>query len=414
MTDCPWPGGPLLNCRKHFGWLRDNGLVEGESYETCSLTELGSGLFSHSDTMLVFKSLNARKHYAKQFVQGRSGPEQVDSKFPWKHEVHLAWVRTIDDIHTVIRALQGHIQFCVVRGGLVPRARLHNVNRAQYNKQTPDLSQGVFDAAKRWLCIDLDDLRYQVPEGAIGALQGIKRLQSTTARGPLAAAKELLDQIAPDEFRRVESVVQLSASTGLKPNPPGVKCGIHWWLLLDRPATCDWLREVYAQALLIETRAFRPDVKLFSSNQTHYVAAPVLPEGTEDIERLTRLALPDHAALVLGLPERPLSASVQVKYFQFSEHTGLSGKGGMTPERKSHLEGLITKGIQFYDPIMALAKSLLWKDKSLEYVERYIMGLLTRAPNNERAHDRDERIRDLPKELRRLNGQVLKTRGARR
>ena len=114
---CPFPNGPLLNCRREFDWLKENGLVEGNSYRDCTLTERGSLFTRHPNCVVLFKSLDYP--YAKTFVKGPDGSAQgVKSKKSFHHEIHLAWFENAGDIESVVRTLEKSDRFCIVRGAL--------------------------------------------------------------------------------------------------------------------------------------------------------------------------------------------------------------------------------------------------------------------------------------------------------
>jgi len=275
------------------------------------------------------------------------------------------------------------------------------------------------DVARNWLCLDLDDLAYAIPTAHLNNIQEAANHlghghpdDMTDEQDPRLAARQLLDQIAPDELRRVESVVQLSASTGLKEKGAGMKCGIHWWLLLDRPWTC---AELYAwdeayEIIQKSGSCFEVDGSLFNPVQVHYTAGPDLPAGVEPISRLVDICLPDHAAIGVGLPERPVAARGTLPDAPWEQRLDeINGQKTqrMTDARRDEYIERILEGKRFYKNLMPLIKRALWQKTEHPEIVESMRGLLLAAPPSAK---RDEYINNLEREVARLSQQVERTR----
>ncbi len=416
MADCPWPNGPLLNCRKHFNWLRDNALVEGDTYETAVLTQRGHFLVSHPNCAVVLQSLDRSRPYTKQYIRGQDGtPQFVESKMAFYHNVHLAWFNSADSIYDVLTVLQDLPDFCLVRGSLIEGAGLCRINRRQYAGSDDARTSPFIDVARSWLCIDLDDLAYGVPDHSIRGQYEHSDRTRTGEKHPLKAGLALIDQIAPDEFRCVRSVIQLSSSTGLKRLGLGIKCGIHWWVILEQPMLTsranEWARgqiSVSASVLDMQGEAgpFRPDQALYSSNQVHYVARPILPDDTPDIERLAKVTLEDHFAQQMGFDQPRPKDSVLIPDDVFDEEFEFTGRGMTADQKRAYIRD-ITTGASIYKAYMKLSKSMFWHNVPFAEVETYIRGLIELCPKSH--NRRDDYLKGLHKDLKRLADQTARS-----
>lgn len=434
---CPWPGGVLLNTARQQDWLVENGLVtvkdeqwineweEKTSAPVARWTARGAAFARDMRIGTVLQAQNKRI-YTKQFIQGRYGPEAMDAKPAFLHRVHLVWLETVRDIETALVQLEKASNCCVIRGAPAVGTRLSGAVRRLYvesdkpvrsSRIRDEIERGTFqDCWRAWLCIDIDDLVFDVPQELWSELDDDHRAGCTLETDPLKAAVDLLDGMARPEFRGVRSVIQLSSSTGLKKLGPGKKCGIHWWLALDREWTSAELR-AWAHAMLDQSKQevidgeedgepvspFSLDPALYSAVQVHYTASPILPENVDDIERIAVVELPDHMAAMFGVDSIETGRGyLKLSEVDFGRYDWANGSG-MGDARIDNLTDLIMTGTSYYPAYMPIIKHQAWIGADKHETYEWIRNMIEASPAGTR---RDSRLASLEAEVGRLYSQV--------
>jgi hypothetical protein len=223
-----------------------------------------------SDSIII---LRARGRRLAKAVRADGGIEGYDSaRTVDLHEAEIADLGALEDL---LRRLEHRRDRCVVRGAIVDPSRVKAVRRLLYRDVETGDEPTLREAPRRWLALDFDTLALPAgvaPEDLIGC--------GCTASESL-----------PAEFLWVRTIVQATASHGLK---PGARLRLWYWL--DRPVGGDELK--------YWLRAAPVDLKIFGAAQVIYTAAPLFLTGSFD-PLPTRIAvIPGDEAVAVPAPAR--------------------------------------------------------------------------------------------------------------
>jgi hypothetical protein len=184
-------------------------------------------------------------------------------------------VADLDALEGLLRRLEHRRDCCVVRGAIADPSRVKGVRRLLYLDVETGDEPTLRDVQRRWVALDIDSLPLPAwvnPEDLI------------------RCARVVIERL-PGAFQGARSIVQATASHGLK---PGARLRLWYWI--TRPVCGDelkwWLRTAPV------------DPKIFSAGQITYTAAPEFLAGAFD-PLPTRLAvMPGEPTAVVPAPDR--------------------------------------------------------------------------------------------------------------
>jgi hypothetical protein len=200
-------------------------------------------------------------------IEGYDSAKTVDL-----FEVKIADLAALE---AVLRQLQHRRDCCVVRGGIADHSRVKRVRRLLYHDPESGDEPTLREMPRRWLALDFDTLPLPAgiePEDLIGC--GRAAIQSL-----------------PGEFLRVRTVVQATASHGLK---PGARLRLWYWL--ERPA--------YSNELKYWLREAPVDPKIFGAAQAIYTSVPLFLPGSFDPLPTRISVIPGDLAVATPAPNR--------------------------------------------------------------------------------------------------------------
>ncbi len=265
-----------------------------------------TGLPADPNALTVLRAHDGRR-LAKTFFVATNGviAARAYDRATW-FTAESVPVRSLPELHRLLRRLERDTEACVIRGALQPQADPARLRRRKTGEGAP-----FADAPRSWVMLDLD----RVP------------LASGVLDEPADAARALLDLLAAavPELEGVSAIVQFSASAGLlelaeaeqaaglPPRWGGVaKPGVsaHVWFWLRRPLAeaelLRWRNRVAASGLDLDPATLR-------TVQPHYTAAPLFTQPLRDplAGRRTVLVpgMEDAAELLVPAPESASAAT---------------------------------------------------------------------------------------------------------
>jgi hypothetical protein len=211
-------------------------------------------------------------------------------------DLFAAEIADLDALGSVLRRLEHDHDHCVVRGGIADPSRVKGVRRLLHHDRDSGDEPTLCEMPRQWLALDFDTLPLPAgiqPEDLIGC--GRAAIQSL-----------------PVEFSRVRTIVQATASHGLK---PGARLRLWYWL--DRPVCGDELK--------YWLRAAPVDPKIFGAAQAIYTSAPLFLPGSFD-PLLTRISvIPGDLAVAAPTSDRlkpPPRSKILFNHFHNRDHHG--------------------------------------------------------------------------------------------
>jgi len=155
------------------------------------------------------------------------------------------------DLFATLEALSQSPRVMIVRGAILPGVNRSSMRRAHATEPT------LAEAARRWLLIDVDSWRAEIPADDFAA--------DPAGWVPKAVAE------LPEAFQGAACWYQATASAGIK---PGVRLRLAFWL--SRPLTNAEIRKwIVGWRLPV-------DAALYTPSQPHYLARPICEAGVAD------------------------------------------------------------------------------------------------------------------------------------
>lgn len=186
-----------------------------------------------------------------------------------------AEIADLEALEAVLCRFEHRRDCCVVRGGIADPSRVKGVRRLLYPDSETGDEPTLREMPRQWLALDFDTLPLPAgikPEDLIGC--GRVAIESL-----------------PLEFLRVRTIVQATASHGLK---PGARLRLWYWL--DRPVCGDELK--------YWLRAAPVDPKIFGAAQAIYTSAPLFLPGSFDPLPTRISVIPGDLAVAAPTPDR--------------------------------------------------------------------------------------------------------------
>lgn len=209
----------------------------------------------------------------------RPGSEVVGYDSARIFDFHTVRLTSLTDVHALLNDLAGCTDCALVRGEVVNPEGARGVRRLLHDDVDTGEVATLREVPRRWVALDLDGL--PLPAG-------------TNLYDLAACARAVLPSL-PAAFLRAATVVQATASHGIK---PGARLRLWHWL--SRPATGAELKLWLDKAPV--------DRSVFGAAQPIYTALPVFTAGTADPMPHRLLLLPGERDVVEVPPAATLAS----------------------------------------------------------------------------------------------------------